>query len=133
MLGLQEEKESIQFTQEHVQNLVIKSIQPFDVQWGLIRSSDSFLKINDPQGLPPKRDGNQNPGVNQQPVELKTALDKKFKVWCKMKNMSSSLSLKIESTQLQLILGSRDEQDDYRGSSDQDANIKALKLLPDSA
>ena len=112
---------------------MIKSIQPFDIQWGLIRSSDSFLKINDPQGLPAKRDGNQNPGVSQQPVELKTALDKKFKVWCKMKNMSSSLSLKIESTKLQLILGSRDEQDDHRGSGDQDANTKALKLLPDSA
>jgi hypothetical protein len=42
------------------------------------------------------------------PSELKTALDKSFKVWCKMRNMSRSLALKIESSKLQLILGSAD-------------------------
>ena len=100
LLGLQQEKESTEFVQEHIQKPNIHSIQPFDVQWGLIRSSDSFLKINDPQSLTAKKENAAGSGAGPSPSEMKTALDKNFKVWCKLRNMSSSLALKMESTKL---------------------------------
>ena len=100
LLGLQQEKESTEFVQEHIHKLNIHSIQPFDVQWGLIRSSDSFLKINDPQSLTAKKENAAGAGAGPSPSEMKTALDKNFKVWCKLRNMSSSLALKMESTKL---------------------------------
>lgn len=45
-----------------------------------------------------------------------------------MKNKSSSLSLKIQSSKLQLSLGQRDEDDNFR--QDADKTTKVLKLLP---
>jgi len=62
---------------------------------------------------------------------MKTALDKNFKVWCKMKNMSSSLALKMESTKLQLILGSAEGEEEYGGEDDADGKMQVIKLLPD--
>lgn len=41
-----------------------------------------------------------------------TALDKQFKVWCKLKNKSACKILQIGSAKLQLNLGDLDEEDD---------------------
>jgi len=118
LLGLKQARESVEFTQEFSTVLKIKSIQPFDILWGLVRSSDPFLRINDPQPHVP----GQQPSLPAS--ELKTALDQKFKVWCKVRNVSTSKPLKITSTALQLVLGTGEQEEDLE---DAKANQKIRK------
>ena len=68
----------------------ITSIQPFEIEWGVIKSNDPFLKtkVEDPFNNP----------------EMKTALDKSFKVWTKIRNMSTKLPIQLNSTKLSLKL-----------------------------
>ena len=68
LLGMKQARESVEFTQDFSHILKIKSIQPFEIQWGLVRSADPFLRINDPLPNNP-----QQPYAQQQ--ELKSALD----------------------------------------------------------
>lgn len=77
--------------------------------WGLIRSSDPFLRINDPL---PNMAGQQPYAQSQ---ELKTALGQNFKVWCKIRNVSTSMPLQITKTALQLALGHGGQMNEHEG------------------
>lgn len=47
-----------------------------------------------------------------------------------MKNMSSSLALKMESTKLQLILGSAEGEEEYGEEDAACRKMQVIKLLP---
>jgi hypothetical protein len=55
----------------------VTSIQPFEMEWGVIKSKDPFLVTQ---------------AAND---ELKTGLDKDFNVWCKVKNVTKALDLQL--------------------------------------
>ena len=85
ILGMGDQKESKLFTQEFKNSLTVRSIQPFVLQWGLVKPSDSFLKVADSDNSAAKTTVSQDQKDAQ---ILKTGLGKNFKVWCKLRNRS---------------------------------------------